>query len=80
MTTFAIPAQFAHTTSSPVMTMAPSTGSQDRLERIYSGEPVAHVYEDDTRDWWDLVDNDKVFEEIAADDFQAFVLLTTLLA
>ena len=45
------------------------------LDRISCGEPVARVYRDESRSWWDYVDDDKVYEAIADKRFQSYVRL-----
>jgi hypothetical protein len=70
-----VPAQEAR----PLFSIIPNNGisseSKNRLDRISNGEPVATVYQDENRSWWELVDNDMVYTAIDSDDFQAYVRL-----
>ncbi len=50
------------------------------LERILNGEPLTQVYNNETRAWWDLVDDDAVYDAISHDDFQAYVRLEEAIA
>ena len=50
------------------------------LDRILSGEPLAQVYNTETRSWWDLVDDNAVYDTISNDDFQAYVRLVEAIA
>ena len=52
-----------------------SNTSIHNLDRILSGEPLTQVYNNETRSWWDLVDDNAVEDTILNDDFQAYVRL-----
>ena len=79
MTAIAIPAQFAHPSVNSVMNMDAAVAG-NRLDRICNGESVAQVYRDESRPWWDLVDEDKVYDIIRQEEHQAYVRLITALA
>ena len=79
-TNIAVAAQIAHPTIPFVLKRTIPTEKESRLERISGGEPLAHVYQDEKHAWWDLVDNDKVYEAISDDMFQAYVRLLTAIA
>ena len=55
--------------------MQDMTTAMRNLDRILSGEPIAQVYNTETRSWWDLVDDNAVEDTILNDDFQAYVRL-----
>ena len=73
-------AQLAHPTLSLATNCETLSESEMRLDRLSDGEPVAHVYQDEDRDWMDLVDDDMVYAYIARADFQAYVRLICALA
>ena len=75
-----IAAQSAHPSILPVLDGTHSSESETRLDRIRRGAPVASVYRDESRSWWDLVDNDRVWEFISREDFQAYVRLVAATA
>ena len=75
-----IAAQSAHPSILPVPDGTPSSESGTRLDRIRRGAPVASVYRGESRSWWDLVDNDKVYEIVSREDFQAYVRLVAATA
>ena len=52
-----------------------STTAMHNLDRILSGEPLSKVYSTETRSWWDLVDDNAVYDTLSNDDFQAYVRL-----
>ena len=79
-TNIAVAAQIAHPTVPIVLKKTLPNKAESRLDRVRSGEPVAHVYNDEDRAWWNLVDNDKVYEAISDDLFQAYVRLITAIA
>ena len=49
--------------------------SESRLDGIRSGLPLARVYRHDSRPWWGLVEEEKVYGAISDDLFQSFVRL-----
>lgn len=79
-TNIAVAAQIAHPTIPAVLKRTLPNNVESHLDRIRQGEPVAQVYKDERRPWWDLVDNDKVYEALSDDLFQANVRLMTAIA
>ena len=78
-TNIAVAAQIAHPTIPIVLKRTLPNEAESRLDRVRLGKPVAHVY-NENRAWWDLVDNDKVYEAIRDGLFQAYVRLMTAIA
>ena len=74
-TNLAVAAQIARPTIPFVLKSVLPAETESRLDRICCGAPVAEVYRDESRPWWGLVDNDKVYETIASDHLQAYVRL-----
>ena len=79
-TNIAVAAQIARPTIPFVLKSVLPAETESRLDRICCGAPVAEVYQDESRPWWDLVDDDKVYETIATDQFQAYVRLISAIA
>ena len=79
-TNIAVAAQIAHPTIPAVLKRTLPNNVESHLDRIRQGEPVAQVYKDERRPWWDHVDNDKVYEALSDDLFQANVRLMTAIA
>lgn len=79
-TNIAVAAQVARSTIPFVLKSVLPAETESSLERIRCGAPVAEVYRDESRPWWDLVDDDKVYETIATDQFQAYVRLISVIA
>lgn len=79
-TNIAVAAQIAHTTIPSVLKSVLPAETESRLDRICCGVPIAEVYRDESRPWWDLLDDDKVYETIATDQFQAYVRLISAIA
>ncbi len=79
-TNIAVAAQVARPTIPFVLKSVLPAETESRLDRIRCGAPVAEVYRDKSRPWWDLVDDDKVYEAIASDQFQAYVRLISAIA
>lgn len=48
---------------------------ENSLERICQGEPLAQAYKNERRQWWDSVDEDRIYEEISDSLFQGYVRL-----
>ena len=78
-TNIAVAAQIAHPTIPIVLKRTLPNEAESRLDRVSLGKPVAHVY-NENRAWWDLVDNDKVYEAISDDLFQGYVRLMSAIA
>ena len=78
-TNIAVAAQITHPTIPIVLKRTLPNEAESRLDRVRLGKPVAHVY-NENRAWWDLVDNDKAYEAISDDLFQAYVRLMTAIA
>lgn len=76
----AVAAQTAHPTIPIVLKKTFPNKPEGCLDRIRFGEPVAQVYNNEDRAWWNHVDNDKVYEAISSDFFQAYVRLMTAIA
>ena len=79
-TNIAVAAQVAHPTIPFVLKRTLTSEAESRLDRICCGAPVAQVYENEPRPWCDLVDDDKVYNLIAEEPFQAYVRLITAIA
>ena len=79
-TNIAVAAQVARPTIPFALKSVLPAETESRLDRIRCGAPVAEVYRDESRPWWDLVDDDKVYETIATDQFQAYVRLISAIA
>ncbi len=79
-TNIAVAAQIARPTIPFVLKSVLPAETESRLDRICCGVPVAEVYRDESRPWWDLVDNDNIYKVIAADEFQAYVRLISAIA
>ena len=79
-TNIAVAAQIAHPTIPSVLKSVLPAETESRLDRICCGAPIAEVYRDESRPWWDLVDNDNIYKVIAADEFQAYVRLISAIA
>ncbi len=79
-TNIAVAAPVARPTIPFVLKSVLPTETERRLDRIRCGAPVAEVYRDEFRPWWDQVDNDKVYETIATHQFQAYVRLISAIA
>ena len=75
MTTISSTAQVAPTISPSFSNNIHPAQSEDRLDRIRRGEPMARVYRDESRSWWNRVDDDEVYKAIADDRFQSYVRL-----
>ena len=73
-------AQIAHPTIPSVLKSVLPAETESRLDRICCGAPIAEAYRDESRPWWDLLDDDKVYETIATDQFQAYVRLISAIA
>ena len=80
ITSISTTAQAAPTFVPTVFDNTLPSGMGTPLDRIRCGEPVARVYRDETRPWWDLVDEDRVYEAIADDRFRSFVRLVVATA
>lgn len=76
-TNTAVAAQIAHPTIPFVLKRTLPNEAESRLNRISAGEPVAQVYHGQTRAWWDLVDDNKVYEAVSDELYQAYVRLMT---
>ena len=74
-TKIAVAAQAARPTIPFVLKSVLPAETESHLDRIRCGAPVAEVYRDESSPWLDLVDDDKVYETIATDQFQAYVRL-----
>ena len=79
-TNIAVAAQIARPTIPFVLKSVLPAETESRLDRICCEAPVAEVYRDESRPWWDLVDNDNIYKVIAADEFQAYVRLISAIA
>lgn len=79
-TNIAVAAQVARPTIPFVLKSVLPAETESRLERICCGAPVAEVYRDESRPWWDFVDDEKVYETIATDQFQSYVRLISAIA
>ena len=79
-TNIAVAAQISRPTIPFVLKSVLPAETESRLDRICCGVPVAGVYRDEYRPWWDLVDNDNIYKAIASDEFQAYVLLISAIA
>lgn len=79
-TNIAVAAQVARPTIPFVLKSVLPAETESRLDRIRCGAPVAEVYWDESRPWLDQVDDDKVYETIATDQFQAYVRLISAIA
>ena len=79
-TNIAVAAQIARPTIPFVLKSVLPAETESRLNRICCGAPVAEVYRDESRPWWDFVDDEKVYETIATDQFQAYVRLISAIA
>lgn len=79
-TNIAVAAQIARPTIPFVLNSVLPAETESRLDRIRCGAPVAEVYRDESSPWLDLVDDDKVYETIATDQFQAYVRLISAIA
>lgn len=79
-TNIAVAAQIARPTIPFVLKSVLPAETESRLDRICCGAPVAEVYRDESRPWWDLVDNDNIYKVIASDKFQAYVRLISAIA
>ena len=79
-TNIAVAAQIARPTIPFVLKSVLPAETESRLGRIRCGAPVAEVYRDESSPWLDLVDDDKVYETIATDQFQAYVRLISAIA
>jgi len=79
-TNIAVAAQIARPTIPFVLKSVLPAETESRLNRICCGAPVAEVYRDESRHWWDFVDDEKVYETIATDQFQAYVRLISAIA
>lgn len=74
-TKIAVAAQVTRPTIPFVLKSVLPAETESHLDRIRCGAPVAEVYRDESSPWLDLVDDDKVYETIATDQFQAYVRL-----
>lgn len=72
-TNIAIAAQLARPSVPSVLKQVIPTESESHLDQISNGTPITHVYRGESRPWWDTVDDDKVYEDIADERFQDFV-------
>ena len=79
-TNIAVAAQIARPVIPTVLKRTLPNKAEIHLDRIRHGEPVAHVYKGERRPWWDLVDNNKVYEALSDELFQAYVRLMTAIA
>jgi hypothetical protein len=79
-TNIAVAVQGARPTIPFVLKSVLPAETESRLDRIRCGAPVAEVYRDESRPWLDQVDDDKVYETIATDQFQAYVRLISAIA
>ena len=79
-TNIAVAAQVARPTIPFVLKSVLPAETESRLDRIRCGAPVAEVYRDESHPWLDQVDDDKVYETIATDQFQAYVRLISAIA
>lgn len=79
-TNIAVAAQIARPTIPFILKSVLLAETESRLDRICCGAHVAEVYRDESRPWWGLVDNDKVYETIASDHFQAYIRLISAIA
>ena len=79
-TNIAVAAQIARPTIPFVLKSVLPAETESRLDRICCGAPVAEVYRDESRPWWDFVDDEKVYETIDTDQFQAYVRLISAIA
>lgn len=79
-TNIAVAAQIARPTIPFVLKRVLPAETESRLDRIRCGAPVAEVYRDESRPWLDQVDDDKVYETIATDQFQAYLRLISAIA
>ena len=79
-TNIAVAAQIARPTIPFVLKSFLPAETESHLDRIRCGAPVAEVYRDESSPWLDLVDDDKVYETIATDQFQAYVRLISAIA
>ena len=70
----------AHITPTFILVSNTRSEAEKRLGSISRGEPMVQVYKDETRSWWDLVDDNDVYEAISNDEFQAFVRLVSATA
>ena len=79
-TNIAVAVQGARPTIPFVLKSVLPAETKSRLDRIRCGAPVAEVYRDESRPWLDHVDDDKVYDTIATDQFQAYVRLISAIA
>ena len=79
-TNIAVAAQVAHPTIPFVLKSTLPAETESRLDRIRCGEPVAQVYENESRPWWDIVDDNMVYEVISEEPFQAYIRLISAIA
>lgn len=79
-TNIAVAAQVARPTIPFVLKSVLPAETESHLDRICCGAPVAEVYRDESRPWWDFVDDEKVYETIATDQFHAYVRLISAIA
>lgn len=62
-----------------VLRRAVPSQSESRLERLASRScSVAEAYRGESRPWWDLVDDERVYEAIADTAFEDYVLIAGL--
>ena len=76
-TNTAVAAQIAHPTIPFVLKRTLPNEAESRLNRISAGEPVVKVYQEQSRAWWDLVDDNKVYEAVSDELYQAYARLMT---
>ena len=79
-TNIAVAAQIAHPTIPIVLKKTLPNKAESCLDRIRLGEQVAHVYKDESRPWWNLVNDDLGYKDISNDLFQAYIRLLTAIA
>ena len=79
-TKIAVATQAARPTIPFVLKSVLPAETESHLDRIRCGAPVAEVYRDESSPWLDLVDDDKVYETITTDQFQAYVRLICAIA
>ncbi len=80
MTKIALSAQCAHTTNPVILKRNLPNKVESHLNHICHGESITHIYKDESRPWWEFVDNDKVYETISDELFQTYVYLMTVIA
>ena len=79
-TNIAVAAQIARPTIPFVLKSVLPAETECCLARIRCGAPVTEVYRDESSPWLDQVNDDKVYETIATDQFQAYVRLISAIA